>query len=100
MTSLDDLKESVRKLQALLDDPHPGLATWNVMLMDRCREIGAEAVEHEMVPVKKALTSARDALAEFELRSFGAENLQEAHDLCEDALKRLRRLTKASKTEG
>lgn len=41
--NIDALKESARKLSALLSDPHPGLATWNAMLADVARDIAEQA---------------------------------------------------------
>jgi len=35
--NLDYLKEEVRKLHALLDDPHPGLFTWREAYADQAK---------------------------------------------------------------
>lgn len=35
ITNLDYLREEVRKLKALLDDPHPGLMSWMYMYRDQ-----------------------------------------------------------------
>lgn len=36
---IDRTKEVLRQMQSLLDDPHPGLATWNEALLARKREL-------------------------------------------------------------
>ena len=35
---LKKLKEVVNKLKALLDDPQPGMLSWNMFLQERCEE--------------------------------------------------------------
>jgi len=44
MNRIDALREACRKLQILLDDPQPGLFTWNQAVYEGVREI-AEFVE-------------------------------------------------------
>lgn len=38
--TIKELKELSRRLDALLDDPHPGLSTWASFLKKVCKEIG------------------------------------------------------------
>ena len=35
MDAIEELKVEVNKLKNLLDDPHPGLLTWNQFVRDR-----------------------------------------------------------------
>ncbi len=37
---IDELRELMRQLSLLLDDPHPGLFTWKESLSHYCLEIG------------------------------------------------------------
>ena len=37
--TFEELKEHVRKLKMLLDDPHPGLLTWAMMYRDHMKAI-------------------------------------------------------------
>lgn len=37
--NLDGLKERVNRLHSLLEDPHPGLVSWNMMLGDTMNEL-------------------------------------------------------------
>ncbi len=34
MNNLDEMKELSRRLQALMEDPHPGLSGWNMFLKE------------------------------------------------------------------
>jgi hypothetical protein len=45
--NLDEVKEEARKLLALLEDPHPGLFTWNDFLrirFERMHELSSQAL--------------------------------------------------------
>lgn len=46
-TTIDRLREDVTKLKILLDDPQPGLATWNEMVRWRLQKISEYLVEDE-----------------------------------------------------
>lgn len=35
--NLDELRHQVDTLKALLDDPHPGLVSWKLLLIERSR---------------------------------------------------------------
>lgn len=39
MTNIDELKEEVKGLLHLLEDPHPGLMTWQQMVHNRIKKI-------------------------------------------------------------
>ena len=39
MTALEELKEMNRKLTLLLDDPQPGLITWNQFVCSNVKEM-------------------------------------------------------------
>lgn len=38
--TLEELQDLIRRLQRLMDDPHPGLFTWNKAIMSLTRQIG------------------------------------------------------------
>ena len=38
MTNIEELQEIVNGLKALLDDPHPGLFTWQAMVAKRLEQ--------------------------------------------------------------
>ena len=45
MTLIEQLKEKTNRLKALLDDPQPGLATWNKAVGDALTSLAEHAPE-------------------------------------------------------
>ncbi len=50
--NLNNLREQVTALKALLDDPHPGLSTWRLMVAEHLKTISEFWVPHRVSVVK------------------------------------------------
>lgn len=58
ISEMEKLNEAVTRVKNLLDDPHPGLMSWNDLLREACKEnqeaLCAMGVTPEACGIKKA----------------------------------------------
>jgi len=79
--NIDDLKVTTQKLLGLLEDPHPGLATWSELFRRYCADIAVFAI----MTHSKTESVRSQAKALLEMGEDGWDT-RDVTDLCEEIL--------------